>query len=99
MIPKHEVVEIAEKAAEKRRPPYRQERFNDTVEYPRGYAIHKDFKDYFDKKAEEGEVQYHDWSTGRLRILISGILSEAGWEYRVEHREARFYEPIREAVE
>jgi len=97
---KNEVVKIAGEAAKKRRPKDIQRRINGPVENHRGYAVYKDFKTYFDKKAEEGQWEYYDWSSGRLRIQIKEILREAGWRHVPKtHRETRFYEPRWEAVE
>jgi len=93
-----EVVKIAEEAAKKRRPAKGiQQRMNGSLENHRGYAIYKDFEDYFRKEEEAGRLNLADWSTGRLKIKIGEILREAGW-YHVpgKNRAARFYEPKRE---
>ena len=98
--PKHEVVKIAEEAAKKRRPPDLKQRLNGTVENHRGYAIYKDFEDYFGEAYKAGQLRLTDWSTARQKFEIREILCEAGWGYvPKKHRETRFYEPIREVEE
>ena len=95
---KCEVVKIAEEAAKKRRPDNIQRRLNGTVENHRGYAIYKDFEDYFKKEHEAGRLNLADWSPARLRIQIREILREAVWDYvPKKYRETRFYEPRGEA--